>query len=189
MYSFAVLTAAQKIFRLGARVQLDLRRLVFRAEAPDMQAGYEFFLQRVDVRNRAIVGRTRLLASHIGGGNDVQLMSQVIEGKQPVVEHEDAIRQLEVIFCVGRQALEVTHRIIGKVADSAGRKRWKTGGVRRFVLTKSSSQYLEQTGILLFDLLPAAYNDFLAAATYHHVRTDSEKCVTSDALTAFNRLQ
>ena len=62
-------------------------------------------LNRLYVGQRAIVGFARRLGLHISGGDDVQLVPQMIEGQQPVVEGEDAIGQLEIVFGVlGRRS-------------------------------------------------------------------------------------
>ena len=46
----------------------------------------------------AVVGFARRFGPHVGGGDDVQLVPQVIESQQAVVKGEDAIGQLQIVL-------------------------------------------------------------------------------------------
>ena len=97
---FAAFHAAQKAFPIGAGMHLEFARNAFGRFLPQprAEARREFALQCSDVAERAIVGAARSFTRNVGGGDNVNLMPQMIERQQSVEEHQFGIGQFQIIL-------------------------------------------------------------------------------------------
>ena len=99
---------------------------------------------------RPVVGAARTLARHIGGGNDVDLVAQVIEGQQAVEEHQYAVGQGKIIFGMFADIFQLPHCVIGEVAHRAcgeGRQPGHSGGA---MLPQQFLDDLDRVSLALF---------------------------------------
>ena len=153
------------------------------------QTGSQLLFEHGDVSDGAIIGASRALAGNIGSRDDVNLMAQVIEGQQPVEEHQYAIGQRKIVLGVLADSFELANRVIREVADSARGERRQTGDRCRTMLPQQLLQHRQHAALSLFASLPALQHDVLAAGSHLQVRTRSQECVAPDLLSALYRLQ
>src|SRR2546425_10810678 len=81
------------------------------------QSGSQLLFQNRDVGQRVVVGPSGTFAGNVGSGNDVNLMTQMVENEKAVKEHQRAVRQGEIVLGVLADVLQLTHDVVGKVTD------------------------------------------------------------------------
>ena len=91
-----------------------------------------------DVGDGAIVGFARRFGADIGGGDDMNLVAQAIEGEQTIVKSEDAVGQVYVFFGALGQALKLSHHVVGKISDAARSEGRQPRDLRGTVLAQMS---------------------------------------------------
>src|SRR5690349_7913774 len=91
----------------------------------------------------------------MGGGNDVDLVPDVIEGQQAVEKHQDRVGNPQVVFRQLGQPLQLTHSIMRQKAYSAGGKWRQARNEGGFMLLQQAVQHLENVSfqLLLFTAL------------------------------------
>ncbi len=156
MYSLQRSTLRRKVLAPRPGMNLELARFGLGGLAPQCraQSRREFPLQRSNVAQRPVVGAPRTLARHVGGGDDVDLMPQVIKGQQPIEEHQLGVGQRQVIFRMLANLFQLADHVVGKVSDRA-RGEWRqsrnAGGP---VLPQQSLHHLEN--VVLHHFAPAS---------------------------------
>ncbi len=173
----------------GVHLQLALGRTRGFVPVRRAQSRSQLSFQHGDVRGGAIVSLARTFARHIGRGDDVDLVAQVIEGQQPVEEHQDAIGQREIILGVFADVFQLPHRVIREVAHRARRKRRQPGHGRGTMLPQQFLDDLDRAALALLRLLAALDHDVLAPRPHLHVGTRSQKRVAADLLAPLHRLE
>src|SRR5688572_23645753 len=115
------------------------------------------------------------MPAYIGGGNNMDLMPQVVEGQQAIKEEEAAVRHMQIVFCRTGNALKLAHKIVSYKTDSAGSEGRQIGHVRGTVLAQKFAEHGDRT---------SARNPFLSRlANFYcsipgderHVRTHSQE--------------
>ena len=86
------------------------------------QSSDQLSFQNGDISQGVIVGLSWALA-HIGGSDDVNLVTQVVKGEQPVEEHQQPVRQGQVVLGTFADLFQLPHHVVGKVAHGACGKR------------------------------------------------------------------
>ncbi len=154
------------------------------------QSRRQLLFQDGNVRGGPVVSPARTLARHIGRGDNVDLMAQVIEGQQPVEKHQYAIGQGKIILGMLANIFQLPHRVVGEVADRArGKRRQARARLRNDAAAASSLTDLNRAALALLLLLAALHLDVVAARPHLHVRTCSQKGVAADLLAPFHRLE
>ena len=153
------------------------------------QARRQLLFQDGNVGGGAIIGPARTLARYIGSGDDVNLVAQVIEGQQPVEEHQHAIGKRKIVLGVLADIFQLPHRVIGEIAHRA-RGEWRQPGHDRgTMLPQQFLDHLNRAALALFLLLAALHHNVPALGPHLHVRTRSQKGVAADLLAALHGLQ
>src|SRR6185312_7099431 len=104
--------------------------------------------------------------------------------QQPVKEHEDAVRQLEVVFGSLRKFFQLAHGIVRKEADGSGGERRQSGKVSRFVLAQQVIQNFKGIAFKLLARLTLFQRDVVAASAQHHIRTYAKESVAANFFAA-----
>src|SRR3954451_4436288 len=89
-----------------------------------------------DVFDRTIVSCAWTLARDVSVGDDVNLVTQVIEGKHAIEEHQHAVRHVQIVFRALANALQLTDHVIGKIPDRSCCEWWQAFDLGRLVLAK-----------------------------------------------------
>ncbi len=104
-----------------------------------------------DVAQGAVVGGAGLFGGNVGGGDDVDLMAQVIEGEDAIEEHEDAVGNMEVVLGAVADVFELANDVIGAIADGSGGEGRKTFDLGGTVLVEEFLDDVEYAGGASFD--------------------------------------
>ncbi len=149
----------------------------------------EFPLQRRNVAKRAVIGAARAFAGHVGGGDNVDLVAQVIERQQPIKKHEFGIGQCQVIFAMLANFFQLAHHVVREIPDRACRERRQPGNAGWAMLAQQPLHHLEN--VVLDDFATPSALDFNRSLVgpHPHVRPRAQECVAADLLAAFHRLQ
>ena len=115
-------------------------------------ANGEFALDLSDVAKGAGVGGSGRLGGHVGGGDDVNLVAEMIEGENAIEEHEDTVGDVEIVFSMLANFFELANDVVGAVADGSGGERRKAFDVGGTVLMEEFLDDLEDAGGAGFDL-------------------------------------
>ncbi len=87
------------------------------------QTGCQLLLEHSDVSDRAIVSAARALTRNIRGGDDVNLVAQVIESQHAIEEHQHAIGQGKIVFRVVADSFQLANRVICEIANRPSSER------------------------------------------------------------------
>ena len=156
-----------------------------------------------DVAQGAIVGGAGRFGGYVGGGDDVDLVAKVIEGEHAIEEHEHAVGDVEVVFGVVADILQLAHDVVGAIADGSGgegRQAFNLGGT---MLVEEFLDDVEDAGGAGFDSWNAglccelcrapwttgseAVNRDLVAARFEaQERTHAQEGVAADFFAAFD---
>ncbi len=144
---------------------------------------------RGDVGQSAIVGFARRLRANVSCGDDVNLVAQMIEGQQPVVEGEDAIRKAYVILSAIRQPLELPHHVVGEITDAAGSKWRQSRQTSWTVLPQVLAQQIHHTTLMAPHRRTFTNRQLVATRGDHGSRLRAQEGIASDLLATFDRFQ
>src|SRR5579863_2115022 len=153
------------------------------------QTRSQLLLEDSDVSEGAVIGAARTLARNIRGGDDVNLVAQVIEGQQPIEEHQHAIGQGKVVFRVITDSFQLADRVIGKISDSPSSERRQAGNGRRTMLPEQLFQHGQYAARALFASLAELQHNVFAAGSDLQIGTCAEERIASDLFAALDRLQ
>ena len=137
----------------------------------------------------AVIGLARTLARHVSGGDDVDLVAQVIECQQTIEKHQYAIGQGKIIFGVFADIFQLPHCVVSEVAHRARGERRQPGHRGGTMLPQQFLDDLDRVSLALLLLLAAPQFDVATARPHLHVRTRSQKRVAPNLLAALYRLQ
>src|SRR5579864_9832157 len=113
----------------------------------------------------------------------------MIEGQEPIEEHQFSVGNGEVIFGVLANILQLADNVIGKVSDSPGGE-WREPGSRcHAVLPQQTFDHLKDASLDQLTLAAALNLDFPLVGGHSHVRCNSEEGVASDLLPTLDRLE
>ena len=84
-----------------------------------MKAPNQLAFQSLNVGEGVVIGFTWRFVADVGSRNNVELMLEVIKGQQPVVESEDAVRQVDVSFCRFGEPLKLADHVISEITHTA----------------------------------------------------------------------
>src|SRR5207237_1144998 len=175
----------------GFRSNLELAIDPSRRFLPDSrpQPDRELFLKSADIAYRAIIGLARAFGRDISRRNNVNLMPQVIERKQPVEEHEHAIGKRKIIFSAIADVLQLPHDIVAAITDGSGGE----GGQSRHgcgtVLSKQLFCGSQRAAVALLFAFAAMKQTLATMRLQPHVRLRSQKRIAADLLTSLDGLQ
>ena len=153
------------------------------------QSRSQFLFQNRNVRGGAVISPARTLARHIGSGDDVNLVAQVIERQQAVEKHQHAVGQGKIIFRMLADIFQLPHRVVGEVSHRARGERRQPGHDRGTMLPQQFLDDLNRAALALLFLLAALHHNVSARAPHLHVRTRAQKGVAADLLATLHRLQ
>ena len=119
----------------------------------------------------------------------MNLMPQVIEGQQPVEEHQDAVGQREVILGMLADILQLPHGVVGEVAYRARRERRQPRHRCGAMLPQQFLDDLNRASLAFLLPLASLYHNVVATRPHLHIRARSQKRVASNLLAALHRLQ
>src|ERR1700721_791628 len=85
------------------------------------QASGEVFFEHGNITYSPIISGACTLPRTVGACHNVNLVAQMIESEQPVKEHQFAIRQGQVIFCMLTDVFQLPSYIVRKIDYSSCR--------------------------------------------------------------------
>src|SRR5580658_7917237 len=153
------------------------------------QTSGQLLLEDSDVSERAIVSAARTLARNIRGGDDVNLMAQVIESQHAIEEHQHAIGQGKIVFRVVADSFQLADSVIRKISDSPSSERRQASDRRRTMLPEQLLQHGQYAARALFTSLSALRHGIFAAGPHLQIRTSSEERIASDLFATLDGLQ
>ena len=111
---FAALHAAQEFRTRGSGMDFEFPRLCLGSFAPHRrtQSRSQFSFECGNVAHGAVVRLTRFFPRNVGRGHDVNLMTQVVEGQEPVEEHQFAIRQRKIVLGMFANRLQLANHVV-----------------------------------------------------------------------------
>ena len=161
MYSLARRTLSRNFWFRRARANFQFRltpahlggkrgkpRLYVESGLPSFG---ELALDSSDVAQGAIIGLTGRFGGYVGGGDDVDLVAEVVEGEHAVEEHENAVGNVEVVLGFLADILQLANNVVGAIADSSGGKRRQPFNLGGTVLVEQFLDDLEDAGGASFD--------------------------------------
>ena len=123
---------------------------------------------------------------NVGRGNNVNLMSQVVEGEQPVEEHQRAVGELKIVLGAVANVFKLANNVVRAEANCSGgewRQSRHNGG---FMLLQQFFRGLKDVLLVGFTLLPSLNHNFSAVRPQLHVGARPQKCVPPNLLPALN---
>ncbi len=141
-----------------------------------------------NVAEGASVGEFGSFAGEVGGGDDVDLVAEMIEGEDAIEKHKDAVGDIEIVDGEGSDVFEAADDVVGAIADGSGgegRKAIHGGG------TVSLEEFLddvEDVAGAALGFFGAGTKDFDFGSTRFEAekRADTEKGVATDFFSAFD---
>jgi hypothetical protein len=153
------------------------------------QTGGQLLLEDSDVSERAVIGAARALARNIRGGDDVNLVAQVIEGQQAIEEHQHAIGQGEIVLGMVADSFQLADRVICEIANGACGERRQPSDRRRTMLPEQLFDHEQHVALALFAHPSALQHDIFASGSNLQVRTRAEKRIAANLFAALDGLQ
>ena len=141
----------------GVNFQFALSRPRGFAPVRRPQSRSQFLFQRCNVLRSPVIGLARTFARHIGGGNDVDLVAQMIERQQAIEKHQYAVGQGKIIFGVFADIFQLPHCVVGEVADRARGERRQPGHGGGTMLPQQFLDDLNRVPLALLLLLAAPH--------------------------------
>ena len=163
--------------------------------ATRVPSGGEFFFDAGDVFDGAVVGRLgggfRRFARHVRRRDNVDLVTQVVEGEHAVEKHQHTVGNVEVVGGALADVFELAHDVIGAIADGAGGERRQAFHRRGTMLMQEFLDNVKNISGAAVDFLRgAAFDCDLGAARFQaQKRTHAEKRVAADFFSAFDRFE
>ena len=154
------------------------------------QAASQLLFENRDIGERAVIGLAGAFTGDIGGGDDMNLMAQMIESQQAIEEHQHAIGQRQIVLGVLADFFQLANGVVGEIADGASGERWQARKGRRTMLAGATpSRWVERCPCGCSRALAALQHDILATGSHLQVRTRSQERVAADLLSALDGFQ
>jgi hypothetical protein len=126
------------------------------------------------------------LARNVGGGDDVNLMAQVIESQHAIEEHQHTIGQGKIVLGVLADSFQLANRVVGDVANGTGGETWQFRERRWMMLPEQLFQDWQHGTLALFARLTTFQQEILPTGPHLQVRTRPEERVAADLLAALD---
>jgi hypothetical protein len=179
------------MFSRRAGMNLQLARRLFWSFVPvrRAQACSQLLFQDGNVGSGAIIGAPRTLPRHIGIGDDVDLVAQVIEGQQAIEEHQHAVGQQKIVLRLLADILQLPDCVVGEIPHRACGEWRQSRHDRRTMLAQQFLNHLDGAARASFLAFAALHHDVSALRSHLHVRAGSQKGVAANLLATLHRLQ
>jgi hypothetical protein len=153
------------------------------------QSRRQLFFQDSNVGGGPVISLARTLARDIDRGNNVDLMSQMIEGQQPIEKHQYAVGQRKIIRGMFTDIFQLPNRVICEVAHRARGKWRQPGHGSGTMLPQQFLDNLDRAALALLLSFATLHYDVFAARPHLHIGTRPQKRVAADLLAAFHGLE
>ena len=88
-----------------------------------LPSGGQFALDLSDVAQGAVIGGPGRFGGDIGGSDDVDLVTEMVEGEHAIEEHENAVGNVKIVLGCLADVLQLADDVVGAIADGAGGER------------------------------------------------------------------
>ena len=150
------------------------------------QTGGQLLLEDSDVSEGPVIGAARTLARNIRGGDDVNLVAQVIESQQAIEEHQHAIGQGKIVLGMVADSFQLADDVIREIANRASSERRQASDGRRTMLPEQLFHHRQHVALALFASLSALQHNVFAPRSHLQIGTRTEERIAANLFAALH---